>query len=131
MIGLDTNVLVRYLTQDDPVQSAKAVRILDALSPTNPGYMSLVVVVELAWVLKLSYAFTKGELITVMDNLLRSKELIVERAGVVSSALRLFAHSRAGFSDCIIVRCHESAECEYTLTFDRTATDLKGMRLLA
>jgi predicted nucleic-acid-binding protein len=87
-------------------------------------------VLELVWVLKLSYAFTKGELITVVDNLLRSKELIVERADVVSSALRLFKNSRAGFSDCIIVHCHESAECEYTLTFDRTAADLKGMRLL-
>jgi predicted nucleic-acid-binding protein len=130
VIGLDTNVLVRYLTQDDPVQSAKAVRILDALSPTKPCYVSLIVIVELVWVLKLSYAFNKTELITVVDNLLRSKELIVERADVVSSALRLFRNTRAGFSDCIIVRCHESAECEYTLTFDRTAADLAGMRLL-
>ena len=131
MIGLDTNVLVRYLTQDDPSQSAKAARLLDALTPANPGYLSLVVVVELVWVLKLSYAFTKGELITVVDNLLRSKELLVERTDVVSSALRLFKSSRAGFSDCIIVRIHELAECKYTLTFDRTAADLPGMRLLA
>jgi predicted nucleic-acid-binding protein len=131
VIGLDTNVLVRYLTQDDPVQASKAVRVLDALSQANPGYISLVVVVELVWVLKLSYAFTKGELITVVDDLLHSKELIMERADLVSSALRLFKNSRAGFSDCIIVRCHESDECEYTLTFDRTAAELAGMRLLA
>jgi predicted nucleic-acid-binding protein len=81
--------------------------------------------------LKLSYAFSKSELITVIDNLLRSKELIVERADVVSGALRLFKNTAAGFSDCIIVRCHASAECEYTLTFDRSAIDLPGMRLLA
>jgi predicted nucleic-acid-binding protein len=63
-------------------------------------------VLELVWVLKLSYAFTKGELITVVDNLLRSKELIVERADVVSSALRLFKNSRAGFpiaSSCTVM----------------------------
>jgi predicted nucleic-acid-binding protein len=131
MIGLDTNVLVRYLTQDDSVQSAKAARILDALSPAKPGYVSLIVVVELVWVLKLSYAFSKSELIAVIDNLLRSKELIVEKTDVVSSALRLFKNSRAGFSDCIIECCHESAECEYTVTFDRNASDLAGMRLIA
>jgi predicted nucleic-acid-binding protein len=131
MIGVDTNVLVRYLTQDDPAQSAKAVGILDALSSANPGYLSLVVVLELVWVLKLSYAFTKGELITVVDNLLRSKELIVERADMVASALSLFKNSRAGFSDCVILRCHERAGCEYTLTFDRIAADLACMRLPA
>lgn len=130
MIGLDTNVLVRYLTLDDARQSALAVDIFDSLSADSPGFVSLVVMVELIWVLESSYGFKKDRIIETVDGLLRSKELAVERAGAVRQALRRFATSRADFADCLIERCCQEAECQYTVTFDRKAA-AAGMRLIA
>lgn len=129
MIGLDTNIVVRFLTHDDPKQTAAAVRMMGSLSSDSPGFLSLIVIAELVWVLTISYGFTKKEIEQVLESLLRSKELVVERAEVVSQALRKFSDSRAGFADCLIERCGHAAECEHTFTFDRDATGA-GMKLL-
>ncbi|MGO9127048.1 MAG: PIN domain-containing protein, partial [Terriglobales bacterium] len=69
MIGLDTNVVVRYLTHDDPVQTTAAMRVMDSLSPDSPGFLSLIVIVELFWVLEVSYRFKKKEIEQVLENL--------------------------------------------------------------
>jgi predicted nucleic-acid-binding protein len=129
MIGLDTNVLVRYLTLDDARQTALASGILDSLSADSPGFVSLVVMVELVWVLESSYGFGKDRIIEMLEALLRSQELAVERADAVRQALRRFAGSRAGFADCVIERCCQEAGCAYTVTFDRKAAGA-GMRLI-
>ena len=130
MIGLDTNVVVRYLTHDDPAQATAAVRVMDSLSSDSPGFLSLVVIAELVWVLEASYRFKKKEIEQVLETLLRSKELILERAEVVSQALRKFSASRADFADCLIERCGHAAECEHTVTFDQNAATGAGMRRL-
>jgi predicted nucleic-acid-binding protein len=130
MIGLDTNVLVRYVTQDHPAQSAAAVKVMDSLSSDLPGFLSMVVIAEVVWVLQFSYQFKRDEVEHVVERLLRSKELVIERAEIVSQALRRFRASRATFADCLIERCAHAAECQYVLTFDREAAAM-GMRLLA
>ena len=130
MIGLDTNILVRYITQDHATQAAAAVRVIDSLSSDSPGFLSLVVIAELVWVLQFSYGFKKHEIEQVVDKVLRSKELIIERAEIVSQALRKFRASRANFADCLIERSGYAAECQYVLTFDKDAA-AAGMRLLA
>ncbi len=129
MIGLDTNILVRYITQDHPLQTAAAVKVIESLSSESPGFLSLVVIAELVWVLQFSYRFQKHEIDRVVDKLLRSQELIVERAEIVSQALRKFRVSRANFPDCLIERCGHAAECQYVLTLDKNAA-AAGMRLL-
>jgi predicted nucleic-acid-binding protein len=129
MIGLDTNVVVRYLTQDDPVQTLAAMRVMDSLSPDWPGFLSQVVIVELVWVLEVSYRSKKEEIEQVLETLLRSKELVVERAEIVWQALRKFGAGNADFADCLIERIGHAAECEYTVTFDRKAAGA-GMKLL-
>jgi len=129
MIGLDTNVVVRYLTHDDPAQTAAAVRAMDSLSPDSPGFLSLIVMTELVWVLEVSYRFKKGEIAEVLEALLRSKELIVERAEIVWQALRKFRSTKADFADCLIERLGYAAECAHTITFDRRAASA-GMKLL-
>ena len=131
MIGLDTNVVVRYLTHDDSGQTAAAVRVMDSLSADVPGFLSLIVIVELVWVLEVSYRFKKSEIERVLETLLRSKELVIERAEVVFQALRKFSVSRADFADCLIERCGHAAECQYTVTFDRNAAGAAGMKLLS
>jgi predicted nucleic-acid-binding protein len=130
MIGLDTNVLVRYITQDHPAQSAAAVKVMDSLSSDLPGFLSLVVIAEVVWVLQFSYRFKRDEIEHVVERLLRSKELVLERAEIVSQALRKFRASRTNFADCLIERCSHAAGCQYVLTFDRDAAAM-GMRLLA
>jgi predicted nucleic-acid-binding protein len=130
MIGLDTNVVVRYLTHDEDAQTPAAMRVMDTLSSDAPGFLSMIVIVELVWVLEVSYRFKKNEIAQVLETLLRSKELVIERAEIVWQALRKFRASRADFADCLIERCGNVAECQYTVTFDRNAASAAGMKLL-
>lgn len=130
MTGLDTNVLVRYIVQDDVAQTAAAVRVLESLSLESPGFIPLVVIAELVWVLQYSYESDKQEISAVLERLLRSAELVVEKAEIVEQALRAYRVSRADFADCLIERCAHSAGCKHTLTFDKRAASLTGMHLV-
>ena len=130
MIGLDTNVLVRYLTHDDPAQTAAAVKVMDSLSQDSLGFLSLVVVVELVWVLEASYRYKKNEIEEVLEKLLRSRDLVIERTEIVWQALRKFNTGNADFEDCLIERSGRAADCQYTVTFDRAAASTAGMKLL-
>ncbi len=130
MIGIDTNVLVRYLTHDDPTQAAAANRVMRSLSFDSPGFLSLIVIAELVWVLSISYRYQKKEIEQVLENLLRGKELTIDRAEIVSQAFRAFRAGRANFADYLIERCAHSAGCEFTITSDEKAATLAGMQLV-
>ncbi|KAF2406174.1 PIN domain-containing protein [Pseudomonas antarctica] len=130
MIGLDTNVLVRYVTQDDPVQSPKASELIESLTALSPGFVSLVSVVELVWVLQSCYQSAKSEVVTVLETLLRTRELTVEHAEIIWQALRRFTAGKADFADYLIERCAHAAGCEYTATFDLNAAKATGMKRL-
>ena len=129
MIGLDTNVIVRFIAQDHPAQAAAASRLIDSLSSDDPGYLSLIVIAELIWVLQFSYRFSKHEIENVVEKLLRSKELVLENKETVSQALIRFRTSRSDFADCLIERCGRNAGCQSVVTFDKNAA-ASGMRLL-
>jgi predicted nucleic-acid-binding protein len=130
MIGLDTNVLVRYIMQDDARQAALATQLVESLSAQSPGYLPLVAVVELAWVLTSAYDLDRQQFIAALEGVLRSKEFVVERADVVWKALRLFGTTNADFADCLISNSAASAGCEMTMTFDRAAAKSGGMTLV-
>ena len=130
MTGLDTNIIIRYVTQDDPAQTRSATKLIESLSTEEPGFVALVVVAELAWVLQKSYSSTRDEIASVLESLLRAKALAVERKDLVWQALRQFSAGRADFSDCLVERCANAAGCEWTLTFDQLAATDTGMRLL-
>ncbi len=130
MIGLDTNVLVRYVAQDDLKQSPQAARLIESLTSDSPGYVSLVSVVELAWVLSGCYAASRDDIAGVLETLLRAKELVIADADAVWKALRLFKQTKADFADCLIERCAATAGCDHTATFDRAAAKHCGMRLI-
>ncbi|HAN56679.1 MAG TPA: VapC toxin family PIN domain ribonuclease [Betaproteobacteria bacterium] len=130
MIGLDTNVLVRYIAQDDPRQSPKATRLIESLTADAPGYVSVVSVVELVWVLMGCYASTRAEMCGVLETLLRTKEVVVAHADTVWKALRVFKEGKADFADCLIERSANEAGCDYTASFDRDAAKHCGMRLV-
>src|ERR1051326_1581031 len=107
MIGLDTNVLVRFLTHDDSTQTAVVTKLLASLSPDSPGYVSLVVLVELIWVLDSFYRFKRNEIGDVIETLLRAREIVLEHPEIVEQALRKFKTGNADFADFIIDRSEE------------------------
>jgi len=129
MIGLDTNVVIRYLMQDDAKQSAVANRVFGALTAEAPGYVTLVSVVEIAWVLSGAYDLDPSQIIAALEGLLRAPEMIVERAEIVWRALRTFGAAKADFADCLIERSAAAAGCARTLTFDVAAAKRCGMVL--
>lgn len=130
MIGLDTNVLVRYIMQDDAKQSPKATALIESLSSDNPGFITLVSVVELYWVLTSSYDLTGQQVKQSLEVLLRTKQIIVDRADQVLRALRVFDEGKADFADCLIERTAVSAGCAQTMTFDVGAAKHAGMTLI-
>lgn len=130
MIGLDTNVLVRYLAQDDPRQSAAAVHLIEEVcSEAQPGFITAVALAELVWVLQECYHSAKAEIVAILERILRTRQLVVDEAETVWKAVRLFERGSADFADCLIERIGASHECEYTATFDKGAAK-SGMRLI-
>jgi predicted nucleic-acid-binding protein len=130
MIGLDTNVLVRYIAQDDAAQSPKASALIESLTVDEPGYVTQVALVEVVWVLSSLYAADRDQIAKVVEGLLRTKELSVEAAETVWKALRVFTSSKADFADCLIERTCHDAHCEYTATFDAKEAKSAGLRLI-
>lgn len=134
MIGLDTNVLVRYLAQDDAKQAARATRLIEReLNAKNPGFISTVVLAELCWVLARLYGATPAELRAMVEDLLNSHQFHLEdRAAVQAALLHLqTAHGkRAGFVDALVAALAQAQGCEQTLTFDKLAAKSAGMALL-
>jgi len=130
MIGLDTNVLVRYIMQDDAKQSAQASKLVESLTADSPGFVTLVSLVEVVWVLSGCFDLDRAQLVAALDALLRTKELMLEKADVVWQAVRVFRGGTAEFADCLIERCAAAAGCDRTMTFDRAAAKSGGMTLV-
>jgi predicted nucleic-acid-binding protein len=129
MIGLDTNVLVRYFTQDDAMQAAQAGEVIERLSESEPGYVTMIVFVETYWVLRDAYKTDRKAIVEVLRGLLDSKEIVAERADTIRRAL-LRTGNGADFADSLICELGIEAGCERTVTFDRKAAKKAGMRLI-
>jgi predicted nucleic-acid-binding protein len=134
LIGIDTNVLVRYLTQDDPKQNSIANKFFHkTLSASQQGFISLVVIVETCWVLQSSYAVSDVELSSLIENLLQTPQLSIENRGSLNQALQTMMANQSpktGFVDLLINSIAETQGCVYCVTFDKRASQYAGMRLL-
>jgi len=123
VIGLDSNVLVRYLAQDEPAQSARATRLIEReLSEREQGFVSLIVLVETCWVLKRLYGATAPELHETVRDLLDARQLALEDRALVARALARAADDGADLADALIAECALNAGCKRTVTFDKSAT---------
>jgi len=130
MIGLDTNVLVRYLTQDDPIQSAKAAAVFErSLSAKNPGFVSIVAMVEMVWVLDRAYGLDAQKIAAVIERMLQASELVVENEQEVFTAMRALKKGHGSFADAMIAELGAKAGCSRTLTFDQRALRLRGFEM--
>ncbi|WP_375452247.1 PIN domain-containing protein [uncultured Devosia sp.] len=132
MIGVDTNVLVRLVVEENFEQTALAISFFDARSPASPAHISLIVIAELAWVLGKTYKFGYDRVAAFIERLLETSDIVVERSDIVKWALDQFNHAKIDFADLLIAEINRQAECEATVTFDRNAAKrISGMDLLA
>jgi predicted nucleic-acid-binding protein len=111
-------------------QSTKATRLIEGLTNADPGFVPLVSVIELVWVLSSSYRLERDKVASALELLLRSKELLVDRADQVLGAQRRFKSGNADFADCLIERIAHGAGCTATMTFDIGAAKAAGMTLV-
>ncbi|MBI5751465.1 MAG: type II toxin-antitoxin system VapC family toxin [Hydrogenophilales bacterium] len=127
---MGTNVLVRYIAQDEATQSARATRFIEnECSASAPGFVGLIVLVEVVWVSESCYGATRAEIAEIVRRLLSIKQLVVQDAEICWQALRLFESGKADFADCLIERSANAAGCKRVMTFDKQASKA-GMALL-
>jgi predicted nucleic-acid-binding protein len=130
VIGLDTNILVRFFAQDDQLQSPIADQIMSSLTLANPGWVGIATILELVWVLGCKNRFDRKTITKTLDQLLSSKEIVVEQDESVQDAFRLFRKGNTDFANCLIASSARAAGCSRVVTFDRTAARDAGMELL-
>jgi predicted nucleic-acid-binding protein len=131
MIGLDTNVLVRYFAQDDPVQSPKATEIMELrLTEDEPGFVSVVTMVETVWVLSSIYDLSDYEIASAVERMLQADTLVIQNEQEIFTATVALKAGRGSFADALIGALGTWAGCASTLTFDRKASRLGTFEIL-
>ena len=131
MIGIDTNVLVRYFTQDHPAQAALAGRFMERdISPDEPAHVSLIALAELVWVLRTRYAAERSEIMTTVETLLSDPRFRLQSESAVWLALDEYELANVGFTDALIAALDREHGCTHTVTFDKRAAKAEGMVLL-
>ena len=132
MIGIDTNVLVRHLVQDDPLQSRVAIKVITTqCTREDPGFINRIVLCELVWVLESAYGYSKETIVNVLDKLLRTSQLKIEDTQSAWTSFRMYQQGKADFADCLLGATNRVNGCEWTGTFDQAASKLDGFQLLS
>jgi predicted nucleic-acid-binding protein len=131
MTGLDTNILVRYFTQDDPIQSKKANEIIERrLTEDEPGFVSVVTIVETVWVLSRVYDLSNLEIAAAVEGMLQSDTLVIQNEQEVFTAVAALKAGRGSFADALVSALGTWAGCVSTLTFDSKAGRLDGFEVI-
>ena len=131
MTGLDTNIIIRYLTQDDPAQSRKVNALMSRTEADNKSlFINSTVLCEVFWVLESVYDLNKTELLQTFEQLLTTGAFVFDDSQSLWAALTDYKSSKADISDCIIGRINKDRDCTSTLTFDRRFRDLSCFDLL-
>jgi predicted nucleic-acid-binding protein len=129
VIGLDTNVIVRYLVQDDRMQSARATRLIEnELTPENPGFVSIVAMVETVWVLERAFGRSEREIAIAVESMLQADVLSIENEDEVFAAMTAVTDGEGTFADALIGALGKRAGCSHTVTFDRRASRLASFK---
>jgi predicted nucleic-acid-binding protein len=120
MRGLDTNVLVRYLTQDEPSQARKAnALIADAIAKHERLHIDAVVLCELVWVLRGAYNFDKGTVAGALEKILDAGQFSIDDRDLAKEALAAYRADQGDFADYVLGLRNRGAGCRVTMTFDR------------
>ena len=125
MIGLDTNIVIRYLVKDDIKQYTRAEKlILSAIKNRSMLHITLVVLCEIVWVLRYTYELERKEIVQFLATLLHAEQVEIENRQLALNAFTEFQNSQADFADCLIGLTNESIGCTTTYTFDKKAGKL-------
>jgi len=130
MIGLDTNILIRYVAQDDVKNGPLAEAVMNSLTVDEPGWIPLVAVAEFAWVMDRHYRVDRSAVFSILNQFFARPEIVLECADVVQKAAYQFLHGKAEFSDYLVACSAQAAGCRSTLTFDGKASKSAGMTLV-
>jgi len=131
MIGIDTNVLIRYIVQDDPQQSKLATTYIEnKCTKKTPGFINHIVLCEIVWVLKRAYGFEKDVIVRVLLEILSTKELMVDKSSEVRIALEIYLNGTADFSDYLLGINNQISGCKHTCTLDKKAAQSEYFILL-
>jgi predicted nucleic-acid-binding protein len=130
VVGLDTNILVRYFAQDDPKQSPAAAALMESLTTESPGLITAVVLAETVWVMEDVYGADRERISTIVETLLQTRTLIVQNAEAAWRALSRYRAERGDFADGLIERTCAEFGCRRTFTFDKQAARNAGMTLV-
>ena len=129
MIGLDTNVVLRYLLQDDRAQSLRVNDFIDRhISENDPGFINLATVLEIVWVLRSSFQRTPAQIAAHLEHLLAVESFQIQNEQQVFEAAYALKHGTGEFEDALIGALNAWAGCPYTATFDKKATRLSYFR---
>jgi predicted nucleic-acid-binding protein len=130
MKAVDTNVLVRFLVQDDEEQARRATSFFATASPEDPVAVPLVVWVETYWVLTAAYRISRADVLGTLVDLLGRDEIRAESPRAVAAALEKAQTANADFADALIAACARDLGCSGVVTFDRRAATSLGLELL-
>ncbi len=127
MLGIDTNVLVRFLVQDDAEQFEKASKLIKReVTAGRPVFVNQLVLLETEWVLRSRYAAPKDKIIAALSGLLEAVDVQLEDEAVIEEALYMWKDASADFADCLIGAKNRRMGCRATATFDVGAAKLPG-----
>jgi len=129
MKGIDTNVLVRYIVQDDLKQSRQASHFMEnECTPESPAFINSIVVCEMVWVLESAYNYSRENIAKVIEQVLRTREFQIQEPEMLWQSLWGYKHTGADFADHYIASVNAHYGCEYTVTFDKKASKLKHFK---
>jgi len=130
--GLDTNVLVRYIVQDDPEQALAATALIEGGEQAGEVFfINQIVLCEVVWVVKRCYNAGRDEISRMIEQILRTASFRIQRSAEVWNALNIYRKTPADFADCLIACTNRAADCKETATFDRQAAQTDGFRLVS
>ncbi len=131
MKGLDTNVLVRYLVQDDPAQAHRASRYIERhCTADSRCLINNIVLCELVWVLESAYEYKKEIISEALEKLFMASGFEFEDKNIAWAALNDYRVRNTDFADCLIGRLNRTLGCDETVTFDKALKQLDGFKLL-
>jgi len=126
MIGIDTNVLVRYLVRDDLEQAQAATKIIeDAIEVDQIIYINCIVLCEMVWVLDSAYDCEKSAIVSLLKKILSAKQFEIEKKSLIWQATDDYSATKADFADCLIGRLNSTIGCNVTYTFDKSLKNIK------
>ena len=125
MRGIDTNILIRFLTRDDEEQAKRAAQIIsEECTEENPGFLTNIVLIELVWTLSRIFQYSPPQIVIALKALLNARELSFESPDEVKAAVHYYGEGKAGFADYLLGAVARTHGCSDTMTFDKKAAKL-------